>query len=241
MEKLNNSQAAQAKSRQEPEKILCPICKDQGVLYFGDTEPGQPSKVQQCECSKNNILNQIPTRFQNATFLEYRKTKAELISPKTKKITLPDFIEKDFEGSYLICGDFNKGKTHLLYAQYQKISQEQPEKQLIVYRESDLLKELQQAAYGEGVEQLNSLLLHTHAKDKIPTHIFIDDLGKTPVTEDRLYQLYNFLDIIYNCEHGLTITTNFKISEIEKRWGSNHSGSIISRLKTICQWIYLFD
>jgi DNA replication protein DnaC len=214
---------------------MCEICNDTGVIYSNESEPGQPSDLIQCDCQKK-LFHQIPPKFQNSTFENFRKVKAEIIFPEQRKIFLPDFIQNNSEKNFFICGNFSQGKTHLLYSQAKKLISEK--KKVFIYRESDLLNDLQKSAYDEQNDKIN---LNHHIKNKSHKHFFIDDLGKTPVTEDRLFQLYNFIDIVYNCEYGLTITTNFKASEIEKRWKSNYAGSIISRLKSMCYWIYIFS
>jgi len=64
-------------------------------------------------------------------------------------------------------------------------------------------------------------------------------LGKTKITEDRTMQLFNLVDLIYNRKFGLTVTSNFTLSELETRWDENYAGGITRRIQDICTIIYL--
>jgi DNA replication protein DnaC len=183
-------------------------------------------------------LSQIPKRFANATFASYRPSRYK--QPDGKVITLPIAL-KGFKRSYFLAGDFGKGKTHLLVAQYRAFT-EAGFFQTCFVRERELLEDLQFQAYKEDYTPRLVSLKELERKDYV--HFFIDDLGKTKITEDRLNQLFYLIDVIYSKNFGLSLTTNYRIKELEERWelvDETNGGGIVRRLQDICQPISMFE
>ncbi len=71
-------------------------------------------------------------------------------------------------------------------------------------------------------------------------HLFIDDLGKTKLTEDRVNQLFRLIDLIYEKGFKISVTTNLKLSTMEERWGEQ-GGGITRRLQEICKPVLMFN
>ena len=148
---------------------------------------------------------------------------------------------KDFKRSYFLTGNFGKGKTHLLAAQYRALT-EAGFFQTCFVREVDLLEDLQFQAYREDYTPRWVCLKELERKDYV--HFFIDDLGKAKITEDRLYQLFRLIDLIYSKNFGLSLTTNYRINELEERWelvDETNGGGITRRLQDICRPISMFE
>lgn len=78
-------------------------------------------------------------------------------------------------------------------------------------------------------------------QDRDYTHIFLDDLGKTPVTRDRAYQLFALFDLIYLRKWGLTATSNYSLTDLMSRWHEEYAQMIVRRLQDVCQPIYMFE
>lgn len=190
------------------------------------------------EKTRARKLLKIPERFTSATFASYRSSKYK--QPDGKIITLPAAM-KDFKRSYFLAGNFGKGKTHLLVAQYRALT-EAGFFQTCFVREVDLLEDLQFQAYREDYTPRWISLKELEHKDYV--HFFIDDLGKAKITEDRLYQLFRLVDLIYSKNFGLSLTTNYRINELEERWelvDETNGGGIVRRLQDICHPISMFE
>jgi DNA replication protein DnaC len=168
---------------------------------------------------KAKKLSIISKRFVSATFENFRNRPKEI-----------DKISK----SYLFYGMFGKGKTHLLYAQYRAITEAGYFHTKFI-REVDLIIDMQRQAYER--EYTPKLSLET-LKQKSDFHLFIDDLGKTPLSEDRTYQLFNLLDLIYTNNFKLSITTNFGMDALESRFDQEIAGGVVRRIQEICCPVY---
>lgn len=234
---LKNLQVAPDRQSPTGKPYFCDICRDTGFKFLEEK-----NAVQRCKCwiekTRARKLLKIPERFANATFASYRPNKYK--QPDGKVITLP-IAMKGFKRSYFLTGDFGKGKTHLLVAQYRAFT-EAGFFQTCFVREVDLLEDLQFQAYREDYTPRWVSLKELERKEYV--HFFIDDLGKAKITEDRLYQLFRLIDLIYNKNFGLSLTTNYRIEELEKRWelvDETNGGGIVRRLQDICQPISMFE
>lgn len=218
------------------------MCSDSGwELVSADGS----EQVKRCQCwvkkTQQAKLAKIPAKFIDSTFASYHKTRFK--QPDGKILTLSKAMQ-EIRSSYLLSGEVGLGKTHLLMAQYRALTEAGFYSTTLV-REVDLIRNFQAAQYHArfgGQEQASSLLsLETFLAKNNYTHIFIDDLGKTPVTDDRTYQFFALLDLIYMRRWGLTITTNYRIADLEKRWPGEYAPMIVRRLQDICQPIYMFE
>ena len=136
------------------------------------------------------------------------------------------------------------GKTHLLIAQYRALTEAGFYSSILV-REVDLIRDLQSSQYhfgepGSPYPQTPRFSLE-RMQDRDYTHIFLDDLGKTPVTRDRAYQLFALFDLIYLRKWGLTATSNYSLTDLMSRWHEEYAQMIVRRLQDVCQPIYMFE
>lgn len=218
-------------------KHNCQKCRD--TSWIVDEEK---SVVSRCECWKQKIKDKkirILGQFSRFNFSNYQARRYK--QPDGSVKTLPDAM-KDLQGSYFLAGNYREGKTHLLAAQYLALTEAGFYSTSFV-REVDLIAGLQREVYGRLDESAQYIpkYLPRHFQDKEYYHFFVDDLGKTPVTPDRQYQLFSFFDMIYYKGFGLTISSNYTLDQLEKRWNSEYAGAIIRRIEDICQPIYMFE
>jgi DNA replication protein DnaC len=198
---------------QSEKKQGCPRCN--GAPWVLD----ENEQAVRCSCwvdrVKSSKLKAIPDKFLNSTFKSYRGLPKEITAASN---------------SYFICGQFGKGKTHLLCAQYRKIIEAGYFHTKFV-REVDLIADLQKQAYEKEHKPLLSL---GELERKKEFHLFIDDFGKTPLSDDRSYQIFKLIDLVYINRFKLSITSNFSLRELEGRFDSDIAGGIVRRIQGIC-------
>jgi DNA replication protein DnaC len=145
-------------------------------------------------------------------------------------------------GSYFLTGYYNRGKTHLLVAQYRHIAL--LGERCIIRSARDLMDELRKAEIPPQSDKdvFESAVLQM--VNMAPTgHLFIDDIDKiTARSEFRLEALFDLFDTIKRRQLGLTVTSNIplisnsqSIQDLRNILGNN----AVSRLDRICRVIDL--
>jgi DNA replication protein DnaC len=214
----------------------CQLCEDTTWILNKNS-----TAVSRCECwiNRQKAKKLLKGKFATSSFDNYTPKKFKQSDGSV--LTLPEAM-KDIRGSYFLAGNYRAGKTHLLAAQYRALTEANFYHTLFV-REVDLIHGLQQEAYRSEEGQKIQLGRYDpkHYQDKDYFHFFVDDLGKTPATLDRQYQLFKFFDMIYHCGFGLTVTANYGLDELEQQWNSEQAPAIVRRLEDICRVIEMFE
>lgn len=222
--------------------VGCSVCNNSGWEII-QTDTGEAAK--RCKCylqqKKHSKLLKLPEKFRDATYDNYRPVVFE--QKKEEKLTLPSAI-KDYRFSYFLSGCFGGGKTHLLAAQYRALT-EAGMFSTVFISEVELLRSLQAEKYQLGIPEIS--LAELECRDYV--HLFIDDLGKEKTTDDRIALLFNLVDMVDKKRWGLSVTSNFDLDTLQKKWNFGLKddwnevtvAATISRLKSICQPIYMFE
>lgn len=181
-----------------------------------------------CDCRRQKILRvrlqDIPERFRDVTFQGF-------IPRSVPQQEIRDRIWNDFTGSYFICGDYGCGKTHLATAQYIRLLQ--IERSAMFFTMAELLGELHRSALDSDY----FCTVRHRARSAEKFHLFIDDIDKFKVTDFKHEVLFDLMDTIYKRKLGLTITSNYTLSELATA-GSVHP-SIVRRIDDICAVVQL--
>lgn len=207
-------------------------CKKCNASGFVEVKGG----VKPCQCRRDrkieNHLQDLPKHFRGKTFRDYRESGC-CRPPSNSVLKVTEVLKADIKSGCFLSGPIGSGKTHLLAAKFRMLA-ERGEFRTLFWREVDLIHGLQKKMYAEegaGFEQLENMGY---------CHLFIDDMGKTPITDDRAYQVFRLVDLFFNNEFQMTISSNFKMSELESRLGGEYGPAIVKRLKTVCpNWILM--
>jgi DNA replication protein DnaC len=203
-------------------ETLCELCSGTGYI---STDRG----VIRCECQKQKIILQklaaIPARFRNSTFANYDPINGKQVRAKER-------ISSEFTKSYYIFGPYGTGKTHLGTAQYvQLVRIERP---CLFLSMGELMNELRRS-------ELEQDTYYCQVREKCRYaerfHLFIDDMDKFKPTDFKAEALFDLIDTIYKRNIGLTITSNYSLSELAA--AQTIHPSVLRRIDDICEVIEL--
>src|SRR5437879_4876167 len=119
-------------------------------------------------------------------------------------------MSKDFTASFLLEGMYSRGKTHLAITQYAELVK--IERPCLFLTMSELLSELRKVELDpEYFCEVRHRVRYANG-----FHLFIDDIDKFRVTEFRFEAIFDLINGIYSRKLGLTVTTNYTISEVRR-------------------------
>jgi DNA replication protein DnaC len=182
----------------------CAICSDTGWA------PAPENRVKRCQCV---IEREEKSRYRDLekNWPEYKNVKLETTKGRNvgQQNALKILREKP-TGSYFFGGYYQRGKTHLLVAQYRWMLDRKM--RCILVTAADLMDDLRQAEMqvdGEPPYQSPILRMIDMAET---AHLFIDDIEKAPArTGFRAEMLFSVLDKIKRRQLGLSVTSNFPL------------------------------
>jgi DNA replication protein DnaC len=162
-------------------------------------------------------MRTIPKRFLYSEFENYNPVDATQAQAKAVMQSRP-------AGSYYLHGDYSRGKTHLLYAQYRALIT--TGRRCLVRTTKEILDELMQAEIDrdKGSALLNAL------SSSCQIHVFWDDCDKLKPTDFKEEALFNLIDTIYRGAHSLTMTSNCDLVELQKKL----TPAMVRRIDDIC-------
>ena len=173
--------------------------------------------VKLCDCAIEKRKNKIGSRFKNCNL----GTLNLQLSQKEAKL-----IKTNPEDSYFLTGNFGTGKTHLMVCQYDYLLKLYRLPIVKFFREVDLVSDWQDWENGRYYTT-------DEFRQQGVKHLFLDDLGRSRVTDRVQQEMYGLIDWIYTAEIGLTISSNFGYEELTNIYG----GAIVRRIRDICQEI----
>jgi DNA replication protein DnaC len=192
-------------SRIKPPVPECAICSDTGWK----PSPAE-GRVMKCDC---RVERETQWRYRelDANWPEYRNAKLETY--KSRNVGQQNAIRVVREkpaGSYFFGGYYQRGKTHLLVAQYRWMLDRKM--RCILVSSQDLIKDLQRAEMQvDGEPPYRSPILHM-VESADSGHLFIDDIEKAPArTGFRAETLFAVLDRIKRRQLGLSVTSNLPL------------------------------
>lgn len=177
------------------------------------------SGVKRCDCWIGRILDKtIPTRFQSSTLESY-------IPRDRKQAAAKEAIERNRFGSFFLWGLYDRGKTHLMFAQYRLLIETQ-RRRALVYTTWEIINELTEAE----IKGTPSTLRLAVDSDR-PLHLFWDDADKMKPTEFKAEVLFDLIDRLYRNQHALTVTSNLDLEALQ----TVLSPAIVSRIDRTCE------
>lgn len=133
-------------------------------------------------------------------------------------------------GGLFLTGPVGTGKTHLAACLVNELVSR--EVRVLFGNVLDLLGRLRRSYDGDAQEEEWRIL------DELATVplLVIDDLGKEKVSEWVEQTLYRIVDMRYRDNRPLVVTSNFILSELEKRY-QEVGPALVSRLAEMCEGV----
>jgi DNA replication protein DnaC len=194
--------------------------------------------VRQCECKKRRIaqgriagiLKRWP-KYANATIETFKPRNAG------QQNAIKILREKP-TGSYFFGGYYQRGKTHLLVAQYRWMADRGM--RCILMSAQELMADLKKAETATDEHPYRSPVLEM-VNDAESGHLFIDDIEKASAKSDfRAEALFSLFDMISRRNLGLSLTSNFPIFAKENEEDKEDLRKLLTdevalRIRLICK------
>ena len=214
------------KDRKSPQSSPpdCEICGDTGFF------PTENISVKYCVCRKKKIfqrkVSKIPKTFRENKLPE--NLNAHFYSDVSEKfipLSYDLLSEGSYENNYFLFGKLGAYKTTFLWKQFEVFTKND---KMLTYADTaiEMVMKYQEQKYKDVVH---------YDFEQEGIHVFIDDIDKLSVTEDRSMQMFDIIDQIYRNCAGLTLTSNLGLNDLER--GSilgERTTAITRRIMDIC-------
>lgn len=171
--------------------------------------------VVQCECQRRRIL---AGRLRNIhdEFPQFAEASFDSFQPRDQQQEKAIALMKVTPaGRFFLWGGFDRGKTHLMIAQYRYFVEH--DKPCLLRTSKQLIDELKKAelsqAYARDAEQevFRSQVMDA-ASNAETFHLFWDDCEKAAARTDfRTEAIFELVDTLYRRKLGVTITSNLPV------------------------------
>jgi DNA replication protein DnaC len=212
----------------ESDSDTCPNCYGTGF------EVGERG-ARRCRCRRAAILSQrlaqIPPRYEGVT-LNALAARTDL-HPK-QKISV-ELMRHNPTDSYAFCGKPDTGKTHLMWALYERASRDL-DRRIVACSMLQLINEYREAfkpraddAPPPEVRIRPNDLMQSHT----PYSLFFDDIDKPKLTEYVAEQIHALFDAAYINKHQIVVTTNLspdRLVEHFERADDRYGAAIVRRI-----------
>ncbi len=202
-------------------KYDCNMCNDSA--YYKDGY---------CICFKQKLSKRIFYMHQNMNianvnlfnysteFFKDRKQRNEMINilENTK-----DYVNRLLNGTdknLIFFGDNGLGKTYMLSALANSLTDMG---KIVVYQSAPvLLEKIKRSSFTNEIDEINELIENCDL-------LIIDDLGKDYITEYTKSTLFNIINIRYNSNKPIAISTNLDLNELEEAYGNAIQSRLVEK------------
>lgn len=210
-------------------KYTCDLCSDTGMEYIAT------KGVRVCGCRLTRIreskLAAIPPKFAGVT-LDNIQPRTDLHS---KQAEIVEQIKADPNKSYFFGGKFGTGKSVFMWTLYRHaVDTNRPK--IVCCTLAELLNEFR-AFIQASVNRETPVIPRLNAADLRQNHtryaIFLDDIDKAKPTEYAAEQLFEIVNVIYEYQHQLVVTTNLSVGGLLDhfdRADDRFGGAIVRRI-----------
>jgi DNA replication protein DnaC len=191
--------------------------------------------ARRCRCRKAALiaerLTRIPPRYRGVN-LDNLVAKPDL-HPKQRMAV--ELIRNNPKDSFVICGAYGTGKTHLLWALYEHAAHDL-QRELVVCTMLELIEQYYEAFRpNRDPEKEQHVMVRPNdlMQSRIPYSLFFDDIDKPKITEYVAAQTHALFDAAYNNKHQIICTTNLtpdRLKEHFEKADERYGGAIVRRI-----------
>ena len=211
----------------------CSDCRDVGWIKDSD-------RMRRCEkCFPQRVEDKIAMtcgehyRKCDISNFDYISGKQSLLG-KVKSIKIPDDIR--FDCSYMFYGPHGVGKSHIAISLFRRDLL--AGKNVVWLTEQRLLRDAQQYLYNWNRSPNNEAVATIFDNPTDLGGVYIDDIGKENITDNRKTVIYNFIETMYKNSIKLVMTTN--VIGFKKWLGEEIGKAVLSRVVGMCH-VVKFD
>jgi len=228
----------------EEPRFRCPDCCDTGKVACSIERAGIFYKgVKDCGCKLASLrqirLAKIPPIFKDVDL--------QTLKPKTKQQEEAIRLMKENpQKSFMFCGKFGCGKTHLLWTLYKAAAQRDVPR-MVACKMVTMIEEYKKHIADSMAKVSPPFLPRLAADDLRQSHtrysIFFDDIDKDTPTEYVAKQIFDLADAIYENNHQIVTTTNLRVNELVKyfdRADERFGGGIVRRFISDAHIVEMF-
>jgi DNA replication protein DnaC len=160
-----------------------------------------------CECRKRRIAQGRIAGILKS-WPKYVNARIETFKPRNVgQQNAIKIVREHPTGSYFLGGYYQRGKTHLLVAQYRWMADQG--KKCLLMSAQELMADLKKAEMATDEHPYQSPVLDM-VNNAESGHLFIDDIEKASAKSDfRSEALFGVFDLISRRQLGLSMTSNF--------------------------------
>jgi DNA replication protein DnaC len=174
-------------------------------------------------------ISRLPKRYWTCSFATATSTLENQAAIEKVKVYAENFTGR---GGVVLLGPGGTGKTHMVACMIDSLTSRGI--RALFGNVLDLLGRLRRS-YDDGAQEEEWRIIDELASAPL---LVIDDLGKEKVSGWVEQTLYRIVDMRYRENRALVVTSNFTLSELEKRY--NDVGSaLISRIAEMCEGVRL--
>jgi DNA replication protein DnaC len=227
-------------------KLKCETCQGTGWEYRQEW-----GGVRRCQCRAESIRKYRLDNLLATLLKDWPKYKDASLDQKHKNVAQQNAMiamRENIEGSFYLWGQYSRGKTHLMIAQYKALVEKGVPCVLRCAR--DLIEELQAVEMSDrpDAERKESEILKL-VNTSENGHLFIDDIEKCVLSSNfRGEIIFDLLDTIARRQLKITVTSNIPLfikDEIKAKDKKKQDlrdrmdKSAVARLFSICKTLEL--
>ena len=186
-------------------------------------------QARRCACRRAALigerLSKIPPRYRDVN-LDTLLARPEV---HPKQVATANLLRENPNDSYVFCGRPGTGKTHFMWALYQRAAHDM-ERRVIACSMLQLINDYREAFKSLPPDVLPYEIKTVKPNDLMQSHtpysLFFDDIDKPKITEYVAEQVHALLDAAYLNKHQIVVTTNLSeermvehFSRADERYG----------------------
>lgn len=152
------------------------------------------------------------------------------IKPRNKRqADILEYINKNPGESYYLWGDVGTGKSHIMIGLWERDIRLGGRHDTVYIIDTELRSRL----LGRIKDKTVFVPISTEALQEGIQHVFIDDLGKSKVSEYYQEQMFAIINEMYRSSIRLVMSSNYSLDELSQIY----TAGTIRRIENICEVI----
>lgn len=189
-------------------------CEGRGWIY---EKSGNNISVRPCICTlKHQKVKAVGNRYAEASLV---------VEPRPAQAKAMEQVKAKPCAGYFFYGTYGSGKTWLMAAQFDHVCVRGRNWEHVAWISDPDLADMSR---NPDDLRLDRLIIDLQQTAKL-WHVFIDDLGKSRMSDWVRQDLYRLVNAIYVNEHRLSLTSNYSLDQLARESDPLMPGGAIMR------------